>query len=155
MDSADAGAALATIKREKPHGIAIERAFLQSPRGVALMNRLRTDPALAACAMRVVETRRAPRVRASPAVEILVDAEPATLVDVSLVGAQVISEAVLKPNQTVRLSLPGSEDCRLSARVAWSWFEIPSSGPRYRAGVEFVQPRETAVNQLIRASAQA
>lgn len=150
VDSADAARALDVVKREKPDGIAIERAFLQSPHGIALMNRIRTDVSLASCTMRVVDTRRAPRVRLARAIDVLVDAEPVKLMDVSLVGAQVVSPYVLKPNQLVRLSLPRSEHCRLSGKVAWSWFEIPADGPRYRAGVEFVRPRQEAVDEFLR-----
>lgn len=150
VDSADVARVLDVITREKPDGIAIERAFLQSPRGIALTNRIRTDPSLAGCVIRAVNTRRAPRVRLASAIDVLVDAEPVILIDVSIVGAQVMSPTVLKPNQLVRLSLPGVEHCRLSGKVAWSWFEIPMDGPRYRAGVEFVRARQEAVDEFVR-----
>ena len=57
----DAHSALDVITRERPKLIAIERDFASSRRGVALMNRIKADPALAASEVRIVYSRRAPR----------------------------------------------------------------------------------------------
>lgn len=59
--------------------------------------------------------------------------------DLSEGGAHVVSSSPLRPNQKVRISLPLEPDARLRATVAWASFELPkgSSGPRYRAGIEF------------------
>lgn len=83
-------------------------------------------------------TRRAPRARVAQGVEALIDGSPATLVDVSVVGAQVISPTILRPNQRARMVLPGKDrPIRVTAVIAWSAFEMPPSGPQYRAGIEF------------------
>ena len=68
-----------------------------------------------------------------------IDGKEATIVDLSEGGAHVVSASVLRPNQKVRISLPLEPDARLRATVAWASFELPkgSSGPRYRAGIEF------------------
>ena len=73
-------------------------------------------------------------------VGVVVDGNAATLVDLSTVGAQVVSSAVLKPNQRVRMAFSDDHgSIRFNAAVAWASFEIPSqSGPRYRAGIAFV-----------------
>jgi hypothetical protein len=81
-------------------------------------------------------------------VEVVVDGNTATLVDLSTVGAQVLTTSILKPNQRIRMTLPEeSGTIRFNAAVAWAKFEIPSqSGPRYRAGIEFLDANTTAVD---------
>jgi PilZ domain len=93
-------------------------------------------------------TRRAPRMRVRDGVEVQIDGDAAVLVDVSLIGAQVLSSASLRPNQRVRVALLQEEKpIRFRASVAWAKFELPKSGgaPRYRAGLEFVDADEKAV----------
>jgi hypothetical protein len=93
-------------------------------------------------------TRRAPRFKIAAKVEVMVDGNAATLVDLSAVGAQVVSAGVLKPNQRVWIALADDlGNLRLNAAVAWTKFEIPSgSGPRYRAGLDFVDADRRAVD---------
>ena len=50
-------------------------------------------------------TRRAVRTRVRQGVVIQLDGNPATVVDMSTIGAQVVSPTILKPNQRVRVSL--------------------------------------------------
>jgi hypothetical protein len=82
-------------------------------------------------------------------VDILVDGNPATLVDVSTVGAQVVTPIVLKPNQRIRMALPEESGAiRFNASVSWAKFEIPQqSGPRYRAGIEFIDANATTLDE--------
>ena len=77
-----------------------------------------------------------------------VDGTGATLIDLSTVGAQVVSAAALKPNQRVRIALVDqTSSLRFNAAVAWAKFEIPpGSGPRYRAGLDFIDADQTAVD---------
>ncbi|HEV3139345.1 MAG TPA: PilZ domain-containing protein, partial [Vicinamibacterales bacterium] len=84
-------------------------------------------------------TRRAPRYKIAPKVDILLDGTASVLVDLSTVGAQVVSPGALKPNQRVRIGLSDDKaNLRFNGSVAWASFEIPpGSGPRYRAGIEF------------------
>ena len=81
-------------------------------------------------------------------VDVLIDGNPASLVNISTVGAQVISAAVLKPNQRLRMALPDKQgDLKFVAAVAWASFEYsPKSGPRYRAGIEFINANAAAVD---------
>ena len=174
----DALRALEAITSRKPEVIAIEQEFAITPRGAALINRIKADPALAACEIRIVSlhadpvsvgrskpapaapatppldqrgTRRAPRFLVSGQVEVLVDGNLALLVDLSVIGAQVLSPTVLKPNQRVRMSLSDEHSSvRFNASVAWASFEIPkNTNPRYRAGIEFIDADKAAVNAYI------
>ena len=84
-------------------------------------------------------TRRAPRIRIKDGVEVAVDGNPAALVDLSAVGAQVVSPTVLKPNQRVRVSMgDGKSSVKCAGAVAWAAFEMPKGMPtRYRAGIDW------------------
>src|SRR5262249_32767051 len=79
-------------------------------------------------------TRRAPRFKIATKVDILIDGNLATLIDLSTIGAQVVSPTILKPNQRVRMALTDDlGNVRFNAAVAWASFEIPPKmGPRYR-----------------------
>ena len=196
----DALRALETIVRERPNVIAIERLFAASSRGNALINRIKADPALASCEIRVLAydsqvrpparkadalpssnppspvtasapvraasatassiisldpagTRDPGRVTVQDEVEVLVDGNPATLIDVSLKGAQVVSQSVLKPNQRVRMWLHDrTRPIRFTGMVAWATFEIPATGPRYRAGIQFVDASPETLARFIAAN---
>jgi hypothetical protein len=98
-------------------------------------------------------TRRAPRFAILDGVEVHVDGNPATLVNLSLVGAQVVSATILKPNQRVRVSLAeSSRVMRISAAVAWASLEIPKEGMRYRAGIEFFDADTEGITRFIEAN---
>ena len=173
--------------------VALERYFAGTPRGAALINRIKADPALANAEIRVVShegdytrvlsrdtaapavrpnsvaapptqgsvrtatafltldgqgTRRAARYHMAPQVEVVVDGNVATLVNLSIGGAQVVSAAILRPNQRVRMTLADdAATVRFSAVVAWAAFEIPpKAGPQYRAGLEFTDADPAAVD---------
>jgi hypothetical protein len=183
--------ALELITRQRPDVVALERLFAATSRGAAFINRIKADPALASCEIRIVAhdsaysrvsprrpgeaaaaapaavvepppapapldqrgTRRAPRFKVVDDVEVLVDGNPATLVDVSLVGAQIVSATTLRPNQRLRMSLPDpARPIRFGAGVSWAAFEMPKGGPRYRAGIEFYDADAEAVGRFIEAN---
>jgi hypothetical protein len=181
--------ALQAILEQRPSVIVLERLFAATPRGAALINRIKTDPQLGHAEVRVMShtgdytrvvarpsgpppvaapapassggaavaappapsteaalpldwhgTRRAPRFRVRDGVEIQLDGNPASVVDLSTVGAQVVSPTVLRPNQKVRVSVPNEDFVmRFRGAIAWAKFELSRGGapPRYRAGVEF------------------
>ncbi len=128
------------------------------PAGSALGTSLGTSTAVAAVAVAVAAppaaldqkgTRRAQRYKIIEGIEVLIDGNPAMLVDLSTVGAQVVSGTLLKPNQRVRLSfVEGVKPVRFSAGVAWSAFELPKGEPRYRAGIEFFDADPEAVGRF-------
>ena len=84
-------------------------------------------------------TRRAPRFRIKDGVEVAVDGNPASLIDLSAVGVQVVSPTVLKPNQRVRVVIGDAKNqIKCAGAIAWAAFEMPKGmATRYRAGVDF------------------
>jgi CheY-like chemotaxis protein len=169
--------ALEAVAERRPSVVALERLFASSPRGTALINRIKADPVLAGAEILVMShdtnqsrtvqrradgpaikapvdqrgTRRAPRIRIRPGVEVMVDGATASLIDLSVNGAQVISPLALRPNARVRVTLNDDQDAvRIAAVVAWARFEIPqeSGEPRYRAGIEFVDAETKAIERL-------
>jgi len=181
FSDADALKALEAITRDRPKVIALEKQFAATSRGAALIKRIKADPKLRKCEIRVVShegdsedvpqpepapqgseaeaapvkldqrgTRRAPRVKIVDGVEVLIDGSPAMLIDLSVVGAQVVSPTILRPNQRVRMILPDEErPIRCVAGVAWAAFEMPKSGPRYRAGIEFFDAESDNLDRFI------
>lgn len=175
--------ALDHIIRTKPRIVALDNDFSATSRGTALINRIKDDPTLVDCEVRVVAhdgalnrvaarrsatkiaaavvvmdqpvkpldqrgTRRAPRVRIREKVEVLIDGNAALLIDLSAVGAQVLSAKTLKPNQRIRLTLPeGKTAIRCTGSIAWASFEMPKGqSPRYRAGIELSGTDPVAIN---------
>jgi PilZ domain-containing protein len=186
--------ALDVISRRRPRVVALERMFAATPRGAALINRIKADPTLSGSEIRVVShdddvsrvvspaaagdraaaepigssapapssaavitpalpldkrgTRRAPRYTIPGAVEVVVDGNTATLVDLSTIGAHVVSATILKPNQKLRMTVADEQiTMRVNAIVAWAFFEIPPKiGPRYRAGIEFLDANPADVD---------
>jgi hypothetical protein len=160
---ADALHALEAITKRRPAIVALERVFAVTPRGAALINRIKADPSLRQSEIRVLAhdsdymrvvprtpppsapaldqrgTRRAPRFRMAPHVTAHIEGKSSMLVDLSTVGAQVVSPGALKPNQRIGVALPDDTgSVRFDATVVWTSFEIPpNGGPRYRAGLDF------------------
>jgi PilZ domain len=171
----DIPGAIDTIVQRRPGEVAIEREFASTPRGAALVGRLKADPALGGLEIRIVAhdsdysrvsprrpvgdsadggvavaapapaldqrgTRRATRTAIVDGAEILIDGGPVRLVDLSALGAQVLSPAVLRPSQRVRVSMVDEKlTLRFRATIVWATFELPGGGaaPRYRAGIAF------------------
>ena len=83
--------------------------------------------------------------------EAQVDGASARLIDLSVIGALVISPGALKPQQRVRIALADDNGVvRFSAAVAWASFEIPKGVTRYRAGMEFRDAEAQAVEAFAR-----
>jgi hypothetical protein len=175
--------ALEVISRRRPQVVALERVFASTPRGAALINRIKADPTLTGSEIRIVShdsddsrvvslaaggdraagsaagvavvpsaasappetldqrgTRRATRFKMPGGLGVIADGNIVTVVDLSTVGAQIVSAIVMKPRQKLRLTVADEQaTLRFNALVAWASFEIPSgSGPRYRAGIDFL-----------------
>jgi hypothetical protein len=97
-------------------------------------------------------TRRAQRFKVAGTFGTLLDGNAATVIDISPIGAQVVSSIMLKPNQVVRMAISDDHDSlRFNAAVAWASFEIPpNSGPRYRAGIKFMDADQGALGGFCR-----
>ena len=168
---AEALTALHTIVKRRPQVVALERMFAVTPRGAALINRIKADPSLRQAEIRVMAhnsdytrvvpraaaagapaldrrgTRRALRFKMQQNTVVALDGSSGTVIDLSTVGAQVVSPVGLKPNQRISVALIDSGgQLKFSASVAWTSFEMsPSRAPRYRAGVNFEDADPAAV----------
>ena len=186
---ADALRALEVITKRKPAIVAVERVFAGTPRGAALINRIKCDPSLLGSEIRVVShndahlwagprrsaeaaggngtavvasahaatsmlpldqrgTRRAPRFRLTGEMAVLVDGNQAVLVDLSTLGAQLVSTTVLKPGQRVRMALFDARGPSVSSRP-WRGPRSRSRRTAFRAtapGIEFIDADATAVD---------
>jgi hypothetical protein len=95
-------------------------------------------------------TRRAARSRMSDGTEALVDGSPAAIVDLSVIGAQVISRGALRPNHGIRVTLADDDAVlRFGGAVAWASFEMRAAAPRYRGGIEFQGADADAVHAFL------
>jgi PilZ domain len=169
--------ALEAVSKRKPGVVAFERMFAITPRGAALINRIKADPRLLKTEIRVVAhdsdymrisprqktetqkaldqrgTRRAPRFKMKESTQIAIDTSAGRIIDLSTIGAQIACTLTLKPLQELKITLaaPGG-NLKFVARVAWASFEVlPNSGPRYRAGIEFVDADAAGVDAFIQA----
>jgi len=195
--------ALQAMLEQRPNLIVLERLFAATPRGAALINRIKTDPLLAQAEVRVMShtgdyvrqisrpavaaasaaaaadgrraaapeqpaaptpeaasegrpvdwhgTRRVTRTRVRSGVELQLDGNTAGVVDVSTMGAQVLSPTILRPNQKVRVSITDDEVVlRFRGTVIWARYELggPGGRPVYRAGVEFVDSDGAALERF-------
>ena len=130
-----------------PRGSGSRVVTLSAPR-VAAVPPPASAPAVAAAQMAAISTRRAPRFLVRDPVNAVVESGSATLVDISVLGAQVVSGPVLRPNQKIKLALPDTgEMLHVMALVAWSTFEKPKlvSDALYRAGIEFTGAAQQAL----------
>ena len=198
---AEALRALETITTRRPGLVVLEKKFASTPRGAALINRIKADPSLGDTQIQVLShdgsadaapvpaqtaprphgsqvvtaaapparaqvppaeldyrgTGRAPRFRIEGERDILVDGNRGTIIDLSTLGVQLVTATILKPNQRVRVAIVDDDtNLRCSATVVWASFEIPKGqSPRYRVGLDFVEPDVRAVDAYIRRHKQA
>jgi hypothetical protein len=107
----------------------------------------------AASHMPALNTRRAPRFLVRNPVEAVIESGRASVIDMSVLGAQIVSLPTLRPNQKVKLGLPDTGDVlNLIAEVAWSMFEQPAAEgePHYRAGIEFTNAAQQVLEDYRR-----
>jgi hypothetical protein len=86
-------------------------------------------------------------------VETLVEGSPATLVELSVLGAHIVSNAVLRPNKRIRMTLRDQETvAAYSATVVWAKFEPSQGGATYRGGLEFTNADAVTLAKLCKAT---
>jgi len=171
--------ALESIRTNSPGLVAVDAAFAGTPEGRAFLDRVvklalpsssvqlvrqlhgvwSTAPLAAApAAVKApdakavgLNTRRAPRFLVLETLQAVVESSKASLVDLSVLGAQVVSEPVLRPNQKIKLALPDAGGTmRVTAHVAWSVCETHTKDPHYRAGLEFTDAGKQALDDYCR-----
>ena len=94
-------------------------------------------------------TRRATRFVLHMGAVIRVDGDPATVVDMSRIGAQILFAQMLQPSQHVSVLVNTKRtSLRCPATVAWVHYELKggTDGSYYRAGLEFFGADEDALD---------
>lgn len=172
--------ALEAILKRRPTVVGLDAAFVMTARGAALIARLRAEAATVDIRVlmendarrplllnhhatvpeaAVVETsrpldrcgtRRAARFPMNGA-EVIVNGERGQLIDLSIVGAQVIARVPMRPAQPLRLTISDENgELRCNGRVAWSVVTPVGGAMHYRAGVEFVSPQMDTLEDFCR-----
>src|SRR2546422_2299826 len=172
--------ALESIRAHKPRLVAVESNFAHTTEGrafVDLLHRLAvpgceihlisfvkgqwttsapdaTPIPVAASPIVCVNTRRVPRFPVLDPLAMVVDGKPTNLVDMSVMGAQVVSQPILRPNQKLKITLPdeGDEVLCLTAFVAWAALEKPHNAPAapFPPRMEVTDPAAPAVEAYCR-----
>jgi PilZ domain-containing protein len=154
--------ALDIIVARRPRLVIVNQVFAATAPGIALVDRIRHDSALQPCDIRTVPfgeatgpldmtgTRRAPRFSMAAGITADLDGKTASIVNMSLVGAQVLSETILKPKQRLRFTVVDEgRSIRIQSVVATVAVEIVKGAPRYRAGIEFFNADPAALQKFI------
>jgi CHASE2 domain-containing sensor protein len=169
---------LQSLVERQPDTIALDHDFAASPRGLALIERLRADPVLAGAEIVVVladgsqyrygpglpatsvpkapprepakegAMRRAPRVALREGTRMRLDFQDAVMVDLSVLGAQVLSPTPLQPGRVARATLLEDDgQVTMHGVVVWARLEMApgQTSPCYRAGLAFTDPNPVAV----------
>jgi chromosome segregation ATPase len=160
---ADLEAALQQRNRDETEPASPPRDSLRDAHAIPLAPADMPEPTLAGPATRPAPAhtspttphgspvRRASRQAFQQDVQVLIDGSPATLVDLSISGAQVVSHTALKPNRMVRVQLPAEDNpITCKGKIVWARLEAGSTtGLRYRAGVFFTGVDERAVEKFL------
>jgi hypothetical protein len=178
--------ALEAIAAQRPQVIALERLFAVSPRGAALIARIKGDHSLDGAEIRILShdtsyqrvsprrhelppptvrekpaqlldrgTRRAPRFSMRGDAVATLDDQPARLVDLSVLGVQLIGPGELRPKQRVFVRLgAGNAGITTAGTVVWARLELSRKGPTCRTGIDFIDPDRDAIGAFAKANRQ-
>jgi PilZ domain-containing protein len=111
------------------------------------------EGAAAAPQTKGTNTRRASRFKVLESLNAVVENGQANLVNISIIGAQVVSPSVIRPTQKVKIMLPDAKNMvELNGQVAWSTFERIQlqTEPYYRAGMEFTDAAQEILEDYCR-----
>jgi len=134
---------------ERLNQLSIPKLVMQSAvfdRGHWTMTSITNEPAAAvveAPLSRVsagLDTRRVPRFFLQDAAKALAGGSSIEIVNLSILGAQIISQPMMRPNQKLKVGLPDENGTlQVEASVAWSVFEKTAKAPEpyFRVGMEF------------------
>jgi len=178
--STNLATALESIRTNNPGVVAVDAAFAETAPGRAFLDHVaalpvpsssvrlvrqvngawstmplagEAPPAAADARAARQDTRRAPRFPVAETLQAVVESSAANLIDLSVLGAQVISEPVLRPNQKIKVALPDEVGTmRVTAHIAWSMYERPThaTDPYYRAGLEFADGAQQTLEDYCR-----
>ena len=95
--------------------------------------------------------RQARRLKMREDIEVVLDGSPSALVDISSIGAQVLSPLALRPNKVVKMTLRGDESSLASkVRVMWAKFEPKgTTAAQYRVGVKFTDLEPKVIDEFM------
>ena len=97
--------------------------------------------------------RQARRLKVQKGIDVTLDGSESSLVDLSSIGAQLLSPLAMPPNRMVKMTLR-TKDAALACkgRVMWARFEQPSrtAAARYRVGVKFTDIEAKALEGLMK-----
>jgi PilZ domain len=173
--------AMRAIIAHRPAIIALERLFAASPRGAALITRIKSDPSLDESEIRILShnssyqrvsprrrgalpkattakparsldpgTRRAPRFPMKESTQAQVDGQASQLVNLSVLGAQLIAPGAIRPKRGITVTLgPPRKPVVVAGTVVWARAELSRTGPVSRIGVEFNDPDQQAVEAFL------
>lgn len=96
--------------------------------------------------------RQARRLKVQNGIDVTLDGAEGSLVDLSSIGAQILSPLAMPPNRLVKMTLR-TRDAALACRgrVIWARFEQPrgAAAARYRVGVKFTDVNAKALDGLM------
>jgi hypothetical protein len=180
LDGTDDARTLQLLHEHAPDVVALDRRFLESRAGREFVGRLRdvaehkridlrmfsgldlrkpsgasARAMLAAACHPLPEGigRRVERIPMGDGVAGLVSGASLVVVDLSVLGAQVISPGLLRPKQQIALRLLDTQgELRIKAAIAWSQLErsAVTQQPQYRAGLEFTAADPNALQRYCR-----
>jgi chromosome segregation ATPase len=101
------------------------------------------------------ELRLASRHYFIEAITVQINGDAGTLFDLSITGCQLLSPSALKPNQTIKIQLPGESPIHCSGKVVWTRLESAAGAQllSYRAGVRFTKADAGAIESFTAAHA--
>jgi len=185
IDGTDRARALEILQERMPKVVAVDRCFLETRAGREFATCLRDASALQGLDLRMFSplhirkpngvsaraliaaasqplpvglSRRVPRVPMADHVAAVANGSSLVVVDLSVLGAQVISPGVLRPNQQIAMRLlENANELRLRAAIAWSVFEQSrvTREAYYRAGLEFTVADPQALERYCRENQRA
>ena len=88
-------------------------------------------------------------------IPVQINGDTGTLFDLSISGCQLLSPSALKPNQAIKIQLPGQPVIHCAGKVVWTRLEAAASAQllSYRAGVRFTKADAGAIESFTAAHA--
>lgn len=126
--------------------VVVEKHFAATARGQAFIDLLTMELKGSGGEFRIAGVRRAARHKLHE--RVFLDGGAATVLDISTIGAHIVSSSPVKPRQRVRVSLRDG-DRALTGTAVWVQLELPREGPRYSAGIEFVPAAAATLAEYI------
>ena len=179
VSDTDVRHALDIVRRHRPRVVVLEQIFSSTARGLAFVNDLRSDPELGDIELRMLPeertsshclraatngrtlanmctplnrspSRRVRRVWLRQGTGVVLDGTRVELVELSTLGARVVSPHILRPNQSVRITVKTDGGVhRAEGTIAWSTAEPGPDRLSFRAGVSFRRNQPELLSSML------